>query len=714
MTWQPRRWAGGLLIPAAFWALGTIVQAPRIADDLATRTGAALKAAGLDWVKPQNADGRDVAVAGTAPDEAALAQARQIADTTWGVRRVDQVALSLIPEAKPYFWSAERSSSGIVIRGVAPSEAVKALVASAAKAAFSGLNVTDETVLAQGAPAGFADTATIVLSDLAKLESGSVILNDNAFTIRGQALDFPSYDSLMEMRKTLPPVVQLARAEITPPRISPFVWTASWKDNRLQIEGVTPADNARAELSARAAQVFPGAALTDASRVAQGAPTGNWIAAARFAFDQLAQMTEGEARLSDGRLTIAGTGKIGFGNAQLASAASGLPAEFSLAPGSISIPEPSPYSVLISRKATVWTISGYAPSEAAKALLASNLRAAGASEITDTVVIAPGLPKPMDFGEVTGLMAAVLARLESGEAKLIDHDLTISGAAADRTVGLAVASLLHGGLPPGLNLKTEEISQPVAPSEPESAPYAWSASIVPGVLTMAGNYPDEKSHQELLERAGRLFQGDKLIDRMKEARGASRHFMDAALTALEKLSRVETGDVAISGETMVLKGDTLLASAAGRLRDSVSDGLPAGWTAAATVAPEAPLPEVANAACQQLLRDLLKSGHVYFENGRADINKDAFRLLDRLTVTVRRCPAARIEISGHTDSDGSQAFNQDLSERRAYAVVDYMIRNGNVDSSRLSAVGYGLSKPVASNDTEEGKARNRRIEFTVR
>ena len=89
---------------------------------------------------------------------------------------------------------------------------------------------------------------------------------------------------------------------------------------------------------------------------------------------------------------------------------------------------------------------------------------------------------------------------------------------------------------------------------------------------------------------------------------------------------------------------------------------------------------------------------------------DSAGLLDRLVETALRCPTANIEIAGHTDADGDDAANQALSEKRAQAVVDYLVKAG-LPADRFTAIGYGSSQPVAYNDTEEGKAQNRRIEF---
>jgi outer membrane protein OmpA-like peptidoglycan-associated protein len=79
---------------------------------------------------------------------------------------------------------------------------------------------------------------------------------------------------------------------------------------------------------------------------------------------------------------------------------------------------------------------------------------------------------------------------------------------------------------------------------------------------------------------------------------------------------------------------------------------------------------------------------------------------------MNQYPTLKIEISGHTDNVGDAEYNQRLSVARAKAVVDYLISKG-IDSSRLSYVGYGFSKPIAPNDTEEGRRLNRRSEFKI-
>ncbi len=80
--------------------------------------------------------------------------------------------------------------------------------------------------------------------------------------------------------------------------------------------------------------------------------------------------------------------------------------------------------------------------------------------------------------------------------------------------------------------------------------------------------------------------------------------------------------------------------------------------------------------CQQLFSELLGKGKIRFESGRANIDPDSAGLLDRLIETALRCPTANIEIAGHTDGDGENAFNQTLSEKRAQAVMEYLVKAG--------------------------------------
>lgn len=100
---------------------------------------------------------------------------------------------------------------------------------------------------------------------------------------------------------------------------------------------------------------------------------------------------------------------------------------------------------------------------------------------------------------------------------------------------------------------------------------------------------------------------------------------------------------------------------------------------------------------------------VHFATNSATIQTESFPRLDRVVEYMTHRPSVRIRVAGHTDNVGNPRVNQTLSERRARAVRDYLVSRG-IDGSRVEAVGYGDQQPVASNDSEEGRQQNRRIE----
>ena len=104
--------------------------------------------------------------------------------------------------------------------------------------------------------------------------------------------------------------------------------------------------------------------------------------------------------------------------------------------------------------------------------------------------------------------------------------------------------------------------------------------------------------------------------------------------------------------------------------------------------------------------------NVFFETDKADLLAASSAELDRVVQLLKDHPELKLEIAGHTDSTGSETHNNQLAKNRAEAVVAYLTSHG-IAVERLSAVGYGSSKPIATNATEEGRAQNRRVEFIV-
>lgn len=103
---------------------------------------------------------------------------------------------------------------------------------------------------------------------------------------------------------------------------------------------------------------------------------------------------------------------------------------------------------------------------------------------------------------------------------------------------------------------------------------------------------------------------------------------------------------------------------------------------------------------------------ILFGFDSSTLQPEAKANISKLAVILKKYPDTNILVTGHTDSDGSDQYNKDLSERRAKSVSDYAMLQG-VNSSRLSIIGLGESEPVASNDTDNGKSQNRRVEIAI-
>jgi OmpA-OmpF porin, OOP family len=121
----------------------------------------------------------------------------------------------------------------------------------------------------------------------------------------------------------------------------------------------------------------------------------------------------------------------------------------------------------------------------------------------------------------------------------------------------------------------------------------------------------------------------------------------------------------------------------------------------------------AASACEVDLRSTANSGSVQFERASDVLLKQSLATVRRLADVAKSCANVLIEIEGHTDSEGVPERNQPLSERRAQSVVNYLVEHG-VDAARIKAIGYGDTKPIAPNDTADNRAKNRRIEFSVK
>ena len=368
------------------------------------------------------------------------------------------------------------------------------------------------------------------------------------------------------------------------------------------------------------------------------------------------------------------------------------------------VPEARPFVWSAERDVVRVTLGGSAPLPASKARLLEAARAGlGGVEVADQMNLARGAPRRFDNAAL--LLLDQIGKLKDGKIAISDTTISLSGMARDIGGREAITAALKN-LPEGFSIAANDIKAP---------PYIFQAykDPVAVTVTLTGYVPDNNVHAAIASAAARKFFSEKVVDNLKTSVGAPSGFVSAAVPALGALSRLSTGTLVVSDREVKLSGDALFDAAAAQIRASLGRDFPEGWQVKADISVKPAAAPVDPTVCQQLFSDLLAKGRIRFEPGRATIDLDSAGLLDRLIETALRCPAANIEIAGHTDADGEDGFNQMLSEKRAQAVADYLVKAG-LPANRFTAMGYGSSQPVASNDTDEGKARNRRIEFLVR
>jgi OmpA-OmpF porin, OOP family len=368
------------------------------------------------------------------------------------------------------------------------------------------------------------------------------------------------------------------------------------------------------------------------------------------------------------------------------------------------VPEAKPFVWSAERDVVRVTLGGSSPLPSSKSKLVEAARTTlGGVEVADRMNLARGAPQRFD--NVALLLLDQIAKLKEGKITLSDNKVTLSGMARDLGGREAIVAALKN-LPEGYSVAANDVKAP---------PYIFQAykDPVAVTLTLTGYVPDNNVHAALVAAAGRKFFSEKVVDNLKASIGAPTGFAAAVVPALGALSRLSTGTLVVTDREVKLSGDALYEAAATQIRAGLGKDFPQYWQFKPEISVKPAAAPVDATVCQQLFSDLLGKARIRFDSGKAEIAADSAGLLDRLIETALRCPNANIEVAGHTDSDGEEAANQALSEKRAQAVADYLVKAG-LPVNRFTPVGYGSTQPIAGNDTEQGKAQNRRIDFVVR
>ena len=330
----------------------------------------------------------------------------------------------------------------------------------------------------------------------------------------------------------------------------------------------------------------------------------------------------------------------------------------------------------------------------------------------ETCTVGMGVPSP-HWGTAAEMGISALARLGQGTVTYADADVTLVAATGtdqalfDRIVGELEADLpevfaLHAILP-----------QPEAGGD--ELPAEFVATLSPeGLVQLRGRLNDETLRNMADSFAKSAFGSENVYTAARVVENMPESWPTRVLVGLEALAYLNNGSVTVSPDQVLVRGVTqredARAAVAGLLSGKLGDGVlySLDITYRAPPPPEKikPTPE----ECQEQLQAVQTGAKIAFEPGSATIAEESLGVMNRIADILKDCGEILLEIQGHTDSQGRESMNLELSQARANSVLNELIAR-RVLTASYEARGYGETQPIADNKTEAGREANRRIEF---
>ncbi|PHV13374.1 OmpA family protein [Chitinimonas sp. BJB300] len=240
-------------------------------------------------------------------------------------------------------------------------------------------------------------------------------------------------------------------------------------------------------------------------------------------------------------------------------------------------------------------------------------------------------------------------------------------------------------------------ADPVAP-----APAAASNQVI----TVTGAVPDQATKTIILNRLREVYGVDRVVDQISVGGVIMPANWAQHVQALisPQLKAVTRGELSVDGNTVNVKGDVASDANRQQVTSQIASSLNPTYVVKSQLR--------VTMAEQSVLDQALANRIVEFESGSAKITAAGQGILDEMNNALKQFNGRRVEVIGHTDSQGARNSNVVLSKARADAVKAYLVQKG-IAADSLIPIGMGPDRPVAPNNTEDGRRRNRRIEFNL-
>jgi len=249
-----------------------------------------------------------------------------------------------------------------------------------------------------------------------------------------------------------------------------------------------------------------------------------------------------------------------------------------------------------------------------------------------------------------------------------------------------------------------------------------NVDINPEEIILTGVFSNQDEIDKAVAIAKQRFHPKRVINQLTI--GKKIKAFDQAANFINSLpSAVSAGSFSINGLKIVLNGQADSESVKRSVYQKIATALGSNYTInnqLTILEPETKIVEPIEATaiennnmCQEQLVELMAKHKIYFNTSSAQIHSKNIPLLEEITDVLLECPQAKVKVEGHTDSMGNEAMNLTLSQSRANSVAQHLLEQQGV-SNTITAIGYGESQPIASNNTKAGRANNRRIEFIIK
>lgn len=490
--------------------------------------------------------------------------------------------------------------------------------------------------------------------------------------------------------------------------------------DQVSLVGLVPDDGTRQAVAAAVADAGIGT-VTDMLETADHPAPAAWKDTVTFGLDALALLPRAQIELAPGRVAVTAVTEDEEERATLARRLrDDVPDGVAIALD-LRAPRPviSPFTFafrLTDEGAEVESCSAET-TEDAEAILAA-AREAGAE--AEECRIGLGAPSA-DWAEAVRQGIAAVSGLGGGSFALNDMEAVLVGPPAMEAEPLAEAGARLDAALPEVFTVTIRGSAPVDVPEAVSAAAEeprFRALLSEDGVQLTGPIADHTAEVAIRGFAEAIFGHEKVASATVIADNLPEGWPVRILTAVEALALLEEGEVEVTRGRVTVSGRSLEAEPERELR-SFFAGKAAGEVvldvtydaeaAAARAEAERPRDEV----CAERIDAILAEEMITFASGSAEIAEESAGVITAIAEALQECPGAVFEVAGHTDASGNAEANQKLSEERAAAVAKALADEGAFLVT-LEPRGYGPDRPVADNDSEEGRALNRRIEFALR